>query len=60
MVDGMLVARAARNAGLLRRLNVVVFQIVRTLGDHLDLVRASHTVVSDGSVSGSADSGGVA
>lgn len=97
MVDGMLVARAARNAALLRRLNVVVlsvalvvyagvlgiaafyrvgplavfstcillaellvFQIVRTLGDHLDLVRASHTVVSDGYVSGSADSGGVA
>jgi len=60
MVDGMLVARAARNAALLRRLNVVVLQIVRTLGDHLDLVRASHTVVSDGSVSGSADSGGVA
>ena len=56
----MLVARAACNAALLRRLNVVVFQIVRTLGDHLDLVRASHTVVSDGSVSGNADSGGVA
>ena len=76
--NGDLVARAARNAALLRRLNVVVlcvalvvyagvlgiaayyrvgplavfstcillaellvFQIVRTLSDHLDLVRAS-------------------
>lgn len=92
-----LVTRAARNAALLRRLNVVVlcvavvvyagvmgiaalyragplavfstcillaellvFQIVRTLSDHLDLVRASHTVVTDGSVSGGADSGRVA
>ncbi len=96
-MDVALVTRAARNAAMLRRLNVVVlsvalavyvgvmgiaafyqvgplavfstcillaellvFQIVRTLSDHLELVRASHTVVSDGSVSGSADSGGVA
>jgi hypothetical protein len=78
VVDAHVLARAARNAALLRRLNVVVlcvavvvyagvlgiaayyrvgplavfstcillaellvFQIVRTLSDHLDLVRAS-------------------
>ena len=96
-MDAALVTRAAGNAALLRRLNVVVlcvavvvyagvmgiaafyrvgplavfstcillaellvFQIVRTLSDHLDLVRASHTVATDGSVSRSADSGGAA
>ncbi|MFZ9109271.1 MAG: hypothetical protein ACO21F_05205, partial [Ilumatobacteraceae bacterium] len=39
---------------------LLVFQIVRTLGDHLDLVRASHTVAPDGAASGGADSGGAA
>ncbi len=39
---------------------LLVFQIVRTLSDHLDMVRASHTVVTDGSVFGGADSGGAA
>jgi hypothetical protein len=79
VIDSALVARAQRNAQLLRKLNVIVlsvavlvyvvmlgiaayyrvgpmavfvtcvmlaellvFQIVRTLCDHLDLVRASH------------------
>ena len=96
-MDAALVTRAARNAAMLRRLNVVVlcvavavyagvmgiaafyrvgplavfstcillaellvFQIVRTLSDHLDLVRASHTVVAEGTASGGADSGGAA
>jgi len=85
MAPDDLLARAARNAALLRRLNVVVlcvalvvyagvlgiaafyrvgplavfstcillaellvFQIVRTLGDHLDMVRATHMVASGG------------
>lgn len=96
-MDAALVTRAARNAELLRRFNVVVlcvavvvyagvmgiaafyrvgplavfstcillaellvFQIVRTLSDHLDLVRASHTAAPDGAASGGADSGGAA
>ena len=96
-MDAALVTRAARNAAMLRRFNVVVlcvaavvyagvmgiaafyrvgplavfstcillaellvFQIVRTLSDHLDLVRASHTVAPDGTASGGAHSGGAA